>query len=208
MQEAKKSRRGKRFSMSSIITLAFWRLRQTWFLLLITTMGIIAAVIIVCAVPLFSDIMTTAGLHNSLREDPYASEFEVDAITQGISTPIVQNVHGQIATLFQQNLGPLVSPSQYLLQSSDFAFASLSNQRQLSAFATSMQQAKSHLTHIQGRVPALTSDPGRSVEIMLSSESAKLMKVNVGSTLQLTWSYFTTQEGAAQPASIDPHPSY
>ena len=203
MQEAKKSRRGKRFSISSIITLAFWRLRQTWFLLLITTIGIIAAVIIVCAVPLFSDVMTTAGLHNTLRQDPYASEFEVDAITQGISTPIVQNVHAQIATLFQQNLGSVVSPSQYLLQSSDFAFASLSNQRQLSAFATSMQQAKAHLTHIQGRVPALTSDPGRSVEVMLSSESAKLMKVKVGSTLQLTWSYFTTQEGAAnQPQSI------
>ncbi|HEY5005444.1 MAG TPA: hypothetical protein VII61_19945, partial [Ktedonobacteraceae bacterium] len=112
MQEAKKSQhqRRKRFSISSMMTLASWRLRQTWFLLLITTIGIVAAVIIVCAVPLFSDVMTTAGLHNTLREDPYGSEFEVDAITQGISTSIVQNVHGQIATLFQQNLGSLASP--------------------------------------------------------------------------------------------------
>src|SRR5450432_381318 len=205
MQEAKKSQhqRRKRFSISSMMTLASWRLRQTWFLLLITTIGIVAAVIIVCAVPLFSDVMTTAGLHNTLREDPYGSEFDVDAITQGISTSIVQNVHGQIAALFQQNLGSLASPSQYLLQSSDFAFASLSNQRQVSAFATSMQQAKSHLTHIQGRVPAITNDPARSIEVMLSSESAKLLKVKVGSQLHLTWSYFSTQGGAAtQPQSI------
>ncbi|HEY5004596.1 MAG TPA: FtsX-like permease family protein, partial [Ktedonobacteraceae bacterium] len=95
------------------------------------------------------------------------------------------------------------SPSQYLLQSSDFAFASLSNQRQVSAFATSMQQAKAHLTHIQGRVPAITNDPARSIEVMLSSESAKLLKVKVGSQLHLTWSYFSTQGGAAtQPQSI------
>src|ERR1035438_10510799 len=90
-------RRRNRFFVSSIMTLVFWRLRQTWFLLLVTTIGMIAAVIIVCAVPLFSDVMTTAGLHNALRQDPYSSEFEADAITQGLSTPIIQNVHGQLA---------------------------------------------------------------------------------------------------------------
>jgi FtsX-like permease family len=201
MQEAKKSRhrRGKRFSVSSMITLVSWRLRQTWFLLTITTIGIIAAVIIVCAVPLFSDVMTTAGLHNTLQQDPYSSEFEVDATTQGLSTPIVQNVQGQLATMLKQNLGALAAPSQYLLQTSDFTFSSLSSQRQLSAFATSMQQAKSHLTHIQGRVPAVTSTPDRSIEVMLSSESAKLLKVKVGSTLPLTWSYFPTQSDPNVP---------
>ncbi len=195
MQEAKKSqrRRGGRFSVSSMITLVSWRLRQTWFLLLVNTIGIIAAVIIVCAVPLFSDVMTTAGLHNTLRQDPYSSEFEVDAITQGLSTSVAKNVQGQIAPLLQQNLGSLVAPSQYLFQTSDFTFAPLSNQKQLSAFATSMQQAKAHITHLQGRMPVVTSTPGSSIEVMLSNESAKLLKIKVGSELHFSWSYLPTQ---------------
>ncbi len=196
MHEATGSRRrrGKRFFVSSIMTLVFWRLRQTWFLLLVTTIGMIAAVIIVCAVPLFSDVMTTAGLHNTLRQDPYSSEFEADAITQGLSTPIVQNVRGQFANLFQQNVGSLVSPSGYLLQSSGFSFSPASNQKQLSAFATSMQQAQSHLSNIQGHVPALTSNPGNEIEIMLSTASAKSLKVKVGSQLHFAWNYYPAQQ--------------
>ncbi len=198
-----RQRRGKRFFVSSIMTLVFWRLRQTWFLLLVTTIGMIAAVIIVCAVPLFSDVMTTAGLHNTLRQDPYSSEFEADAITQGLSTPIIQNVRGQFAGLFQQNLGSLVSPSGYLLQSSDFSFFPASNQKQLSAFATSMQQARSHLSDIQGRVPALTSNPGSEIEIMLSTASAKSLKVKIGSQLHFAWNYYSApQSDSSQAQSI------
>ncbi len=209
MHEATESRRrrGTRFSVSPIMTLGFWRLRQTWFLLLVTTIGMIAAVIIVCAVPLFSDVMTTAGLHNTLRQDPYASELEADAITQGLSTQIVQNVHGQINGLFQQNLGPLASPSEYLLQSSDFTFSPVSNQKQLSIFATSMQQARAHLSHIQGRMPALTSNPGSTIEVMLSAQSAKSLKVKIGSDLHFAWNYFPVQDSnPSQPESIHTFP--
>ncbi len=38
------------------ITLAGWQLRQTWRLLLVIGAGVIAAVIIICAVPLYSQI--------------------------------------------------------------------------------------------------------------------------------------------------------
>ena len=48
--------------MLSVMTLALWRLRQTWFLLCIITIGMIAAVMIVCAIPLFSNVTMTAGL--------------------------------------------------------------------------------------------------------------------------------------------------
>lgn len=209
MHEATEPRRsrGTHFSVSSIMTLVFWRLRQTWFLLLVTTIGMIAAVIIVCAVPLFSDVMATAGLHNTLRQDPYGSELEVDAITQGISTRVVQNMHGQINDLFQQNVGSLASPSGSLVQSSDFSFAPASNEMQVSAFATSMQQAKAHLTHIQGRVPALTSNPGSTIEVMLSSQSAKSLKVKVGSDLHFAWNYFPAQDNnLSQTQSIHTFP--
>ena len=43
-------RQNGRTSFSSLVTLARWQLRQTWRLLLIAGIGIIAAVLLVCAI--------------------------------------------------------------------------------------------------------------------------------------------------------------
>lgn len=68
MFQNKQTRRGarKRFSLSSIISLAFWGSRQSVFLMAMTTLGLMAAIVIICAVPLFADVMNTAGLRGML----------------------------------------------------------------------------------------------------------------------------------------------
>ncbi len=67
-------------SFSSVLTLASWRLRRTWFLLLITTLGMIAAVVIACAVPTFLTVTTTASLRATLREQAYSSQVNCDIV--------------------------------------------------------------------------------------------------------------------------------
>jgi len=62
-----------RHLVTSVVTLALWRWRQHWFLLLMTVLGMIAAVIIACAVPLLAQTMLTAGLRGVLRASPTGS---------------------------------------------------------------------------------------------------------------------------------------
>src|SRR5205085_11361774 len=79
------ARRRSRLLMPSLVTLSFWRLRQARFLLLVTGIGIVAAVMIVCSVPLFSTVTTTAGLHGFLDANPDTTVLTLDTATQGLS---------------------------------------------------------------------------------------------------------------------------
>src|SRR5579871_1946664 len=75
--QAPRRRRGNLFRTT--FTLASWRLRQTWRLLLLSGLGTIAAVMLVCAVPLFSEIALSAGLRGVLANDPSASQLVIQS---------------------------------------------------------------------------------------------------------------------------------
>ena len=49
-------RQRNRAHLAPTLTLAFWRLRKTWGLLLVTGLGIVMAVILACTVPLYSQV--------------------------------------------------------------------------------------------------------------------------------------------------------
>src|SRR5260370_7395242 len=73
-----------RHLVTSVVTLALWRWRQHWFLLLMTGLGMIAAVIIACAVPLLSQTMLTAGPGGVPRASPTSSEITLRAPFGGL----------------------------------------------------------------------------------------------------------------------------
>jgi hypothetical protein len=83
----------RRHFVSSIVTLAFSHWRQHWFLFLMTALGMITSVIIVCTVPLLSETMTTAGLRGVLRASPESSEISLRADVGGLSTQGVEQVY-------------------------------------------------------------------------------------------------------------------
>jgi len=115
--------RGSRSTLSSILSLASSYWRHSWFLLLIMTIGMVAAVVIVCTVPLFANVMNTAGLRQELRADPNSAEIEINTTTLGLSTQVAANVQDLFAALMKQDLGDLAQPSQFTILSSNFAFA-------------------------------------------------------------------------------------
>jgi len=119
----KRQRRRERFPMSAVMTLASWRVRSTWFLLLIITLGMVTAVVIAWTIPLFSDVMTTAGLRSTLRTTPESAEITLNTATQSMSTPIVQSVHDQFDPLLHRYLGNAIHPEQFSLLSEDFSFS-------------------------------------------------------------------------------------
>src|SRR5579859_417352 len=142
--------RGSRFPLSSVTTLALWRLRRTWFLLCITTLGMIAAVIVICAIPLFSDVMTTAGLRSTLLSTPTSAEVAINSRTLGISSHVVSEVSTQFNTVFRQSTGSQLQPTQFMLQVNDFSLAPAKAHTNITVDSTSLQQATQHLNHLKG----------------------------------------------------------
>src|SRR5581483_9444035 len=103
--------------VSSVVTLALWRFRRTWFLLLVTTLGLITAVIVACSIPLFSTVTGTAGMRNILNATPDSSTINVSVTNLGLSTPVVRDVLHQFDPLIQQHIG------SYLQSAPDFAMS-------------------------------------------------------------------------------------
>src|SRR5690348_16195813 len=110
------------FRVSTIPLLASWQLRETWFLLLYTAIGMVAAVVIVCTIPLLYNVMTTAGLRQTLHATPYSSDIEADAQTDGLSAQVVQAVQSKFDDLLYSNVGNAVTPTLSALTSDDFSF--------------------------------------------------------------------------------------
>src|SRR5690348_2661350 len=63
-------RSGTRSTVSSMLTLARWQLRQTWWLLIVIGAALLASVVLVCALPLYAQVSESAGLRHSLESDP------------------------------------------------------------------------------------------------------------------------------------------
>ena len=103
-----------RHLITSVVTLALWRWRQHWFLLLMTGLGMITAVIIACAVPLLSQTMLAAGLRGVLRASPTSSEITLSATVGGLSTQGIEQIYQAVKQPLRQHLGTYLNSSPRL----------------------------------------------------------------------------------------------
>ena len=190
MAKAAPSRREERISMSSMFTLASWRVRSTWFLLLIIAFGITVAVVVASTIPLFSTVMTTAGLRSTLRSTPENTEITLNTMTQGVSTPIAHAVQKQFDPLFHQYLGNSIHLEQSALLSEDFSFSPAIPHTSITTYGTSMEQAAPHLTLVQGRLANGTTPAAHEIEVVMTPQSAQRLGLHVGSTFTLSLAYF------------------
>lgn len=182
----------------AFLTLAFGRMRQAWLMLLLTSIGMIAAVMMVCTIPLLSAIMTTAGLRDTLNSSASNSDITLDASTLGLSPQVVRSVQSQLGPYFQQSLRNYVKPSvSFSMQVAGFTFTSPDRQKtshEINLFAASMDQVASHVTMQEGRLPQQTGD-GNSIDALLTPETALKLSVKVGSTMPLDFTYTNQPEG-------------
>ena len=200
-------RRGNHFPASAMLTVAFWQLRRTWFLLLFIALGMTAAVVIACALPLLSDTMTTAGLRSTLRATPESADLQLNVGTTGLSTPIAQNIYDQFNPLFHRSLGNLIQPGEFTIASEDFSVFPPPINTNLTIYGTPMQQAAPHLGPLQGRLARITSNPASEIEVMMTPDTAQHLRIHVGSTFRLSLSYLVNKAdtGVQQPGVGMPH---
>ncbi|GER89640.1 hypothetical protein KDW_38020 [Dictyobacter vulcani] len=194
MLKSTRSQRGNRrlSPFSSVVTLALWRWRQTGFLLSIIALGMIAAVLIASSIPLFSDVMTTAGLRNTLRSTPDDSEIVATSNTAGLSAASIKAVHDQFETLLQPSLGSYVQAPEFSLTIGDFSFAAPAKEkRSLVVNAVNMAHARAHVAHVQGQMASPTNAQSNALDVMITPTTAKRLGLHIGSTIPLYFNYYT-----------------
>jgi ABC-type antimicrobial peptide transport system permease subunit len=188
------SRVAKRSIKPSFVTLAFWQLRKAWFLLLVQGIGLVAGVTIVCSVPLFSTVATTASLHETLDASADSSTITLDTATQGLSSKIFNDVQKQLDPIIQQYTGTyLGQPTPFLLRSAGFSLASpvpTSARNDIQLIGAQMGQITTHLTLVQGQLPQTTST-NAAIDSLLTPATAKLLHLTVGSVIALHGDFFT-----------------
>ncbi len=207
-RSTKTSRNSTRLRLvSSVAALARWRWRQHWFLLLAIGMGMVAAVVMVCAVPLLSSVMQTAGLRSELNSSYTNSEVTLRADVAGLSTQGVEHIYQSIHPSFDQHLGTYLNGPPRL----DISTPLLSiisppppeSTDKMMIYAASMREAASHLTLSQGRLPQTVSN---GIEVAITPEMAALMHLAVGSNITLEL-FFYPQPAVENAISAHPLPS-
>lgn len=152
--------------VTSIATLARWQLRQTWRLLIIVGAGLLAAVVLVCAIPLYAQVSESAGLHHVLASDPNNAFIVVHAQNSLFDSKVVSDVQSQVTSEVQNTLGAAVSDTPDLsVQISTLTISRLSFIRLVGADS---KRVPGHLKLLQGRLPAQSS--GDVIEFAVTAD--------------------------------------
>jgi ABC-type antimicrobial peptide transport system permease subunit len=189
---APRQQRG-RLALPPAVTLALWRLRQNWRLLLITGVGMVIAVMLVCMMPLYSQVAMTIGLRNILTASPNNAKLTVLSLADGLSTSIFSQEQQRLTTFMQQHLGTALdsAPPQFTLEFKGDDIVSPDPAQfgnRLMLLGVDTEQAASHATLLRGRWPQAQTD---QIELVLTESQASDLQADVGTTLPLNIAYQT-----------------
>lgn len=174
-------RRGGFTLIPPTLTLALWRLKRTWSLLLGAGLGMLAAVVLVCAVPLFSQVAISAGLRSALAASGSSPDINVQVSTSVPSLALRDTTQQHLDHIMQQNFGKYISPTpQFETQTKflpvkDTKSGAMANVQLLGADLTA---ASSHLHLTTGsRMPAT----GAAGEMLVPQIMADRLNLKLGS---------------------------
>jgi ABC-type antimicrobial peptide transport system permease subunit len=170
---------------SSILTLTAWRWRTQQFLLLVIGCGLIIAVALMGVLPVFSSVMTTAGLRNVLRAQGNSSQIIATSSLQGLSTSQVTNLATSVNRVVDRDAGQYLSgaPQSTVISGNWYlGYGGFT----LDFYGVSLEAARSHLHLLQGQIPTESNFSTTSINILLtSSEALYLGHIQVGDTIPL-----------------------
>src|SRR5260221_2191012 len=199
-------------------TLAVWRLRQMWRLLLVAALGNIAAVLLVCIVPLFTQVALSAGLRGVLAGQGNGAQIIINPYGTEPTQEAAIAIQQQLDRIIASDMGPYVQPgtSQFsvslpdvlLVQDTSSGSGSGSGSGtdsgkgavgptsgQMQVVGADITRVAGRYTIIAGRLPAVEST---DLEIALSQSDAVALKTQVGSVLH-------GQLPGPQPVALDLH---
>lgn len=198
---ASNKRKTRGAALPGVVTLARWRVRQTWRLLLITGLGMIAAVMLVCAVPLYSDVSQSIGLRGVISTSYQSSDILVGSVSAAISKARIDQTTRNLNSELSKKLGPYLKPLEFSLHVPTLPVygdhptkcsgktAPYLTCNNIEFIGASMAQARSHLRIIQGRLPQDNGQVGdTTLDIALSQDLATHYHLTWGSLITTSFS--------------------
>jgi putative ABC transport system permease protein len=176
-----RARRRPRTSLSALATLAGWQLRQTGRLLALIGLGLLTAVVLVCAIPLYLQVSLSAGVRHALEADPQNLALSVHAQSQILQSEALSTIQDEISALVHTHLAahtartPDLSLQISALRASSTGFLLL--------VGTDTRQAAHHVRLLSGRLPATHS--GDSIEVAMTAENQHFLGLLPGKTFSL-----------------------
>jgi ABC-type antimicrobial peptide transport system permease subunit len=159
-----------------------------WPLLLIAGLGNIAAVLLVCVVPLFTQVALSAGIRGVLTGPTDATHIIVNGFATAPTPQTVAETQRRLGQIIASDMGSyaLVGEPQFsvaledmAVQSNGAAGGSASGPLQVSG--ADMAQAAQQYTIVAGRLPAVSS---ANLEVAFSTSDAAALGAKVGSVLR------------------------
>lgn len=208
------ARRSTLVLLPAITRLAWWRLKQMWRMLLVTWLGMLAMVVLVCSVPLFTQVSNTAGIRSALVAVPPSQQrITASFASEHPTSAQINQAQQEIGQALQSNLGAYINGAVHFsvallpltIQPAASHAANSQNTSMLSVTGYQLDQIGSELSVLQGRLPSSSSN---QIEIALTQAEARSLKVGVGSVItasfpasvgQVTWTLhvvgiFTTNQ--------------
>lgn len=170
-------------TVSSVVILARWQLRQTWRLLIVVGAGLLAAVILVCAIPLYAQVSESAGLRHSLEADPHNLYITVHATNPLFSNAALGEVQQELTQTISGTLGSTISGTPDL--SEQISTLTIGRSTYIRLVGADENHARQHLKVLQGRLPAPAS--GNVVEFAATPDGAHDLHMQLGQTLQVPY---------------------
>ena len=190
------------------VTLAFQRVRQTWRMLALVGLGMLASVLVVCAVPLYAQVALTSGLRAVLASSTQSTDIVVRGNAYTVSPEAVNRLSQLIDAEFQHRLGPYLLPGQFSMQTAPLNIlvpgangALTMTGDQIGMIGTDTARAASHLNFEQGHMPASTAT-GDTIEIALRAEAASSLSWGLGKVIPVRVFYFNATSGGQTAGMI------
>lgn len=187
--------RGSLVPVAATFTQALWHMRHIWRLFALVSLGMIAAVVLVGALPLFSQVNSTAGIRGALNSGLYEKYSFAQADSLVVSTSAIKQANQRMTEGYQQIAGSFF----HAAPDSTIYIKNLTIYRDQQPLAKHVLQlhgydatrVTGHAKLLQGRMPQASSG---GLEVALSQTEAFSLKADLGSKLTI----FTNKSGSGQ----------
>lgn len=186
------------------ITLACQQVRQTWRMLTLVGLGLLAAVLVACSAPLYAQVALSSGLQSVLASESQSTDIVVRGNAYRVSAASVERLTQVLGAEFRQHLAPYLLPGQFSLQTAPFniiapdASSRLSvTSDQIGMIGADITRAAPHLQLLHGRLPA-AQIRGQTIEVALRSETAASLHWGPGTVIPVRVVYFNANVGGQQ----------
>ncbi|HEX9070115.1 MAG TPA: FtsX-like permease family protein, partial [Ktedonobacterales bacterium] len=179
-------------------TLALWRLRQSWRLLLITELGMVAAVLLICVVPLFSQVSISGGLRAALAASTGSRDIGVTAAISDMTQASAKQLKPRVDAMIRSRVGPYLSGAPvfsitslpmviYKTQAEAKAGGEAApNGPGLLLVGRDLGEVSSHAQLTAGRLPLATSS---QMEVALTGDVADALQLSLGQTFYVSFRF-------------------